>query len=112
MNRSTLRAAILVLGLITAFVHLVLLNVLMGKLDFLFTLNGLGYLAFLAVFFWNPSFISGRRRLLSYAFIAYTAATIVAWFAMGDMGDRVAWVTKLDEVLLIAALVMNLRHEM
>jgi hypothetical protein len=111
MNRSTLRAAILVLGLITAIVHLVVLNSLMGKLDPLFTLNGLGYLALLGAFFWNPSFVAGRRKLLSYGFIAYTAVTIVAWFILGDMGDRVAWFTKLDELLLIVALAMNLRHE-
>ena len=43
--------------------------------------------------------------------MAFTAVTILAWVALGDMGDQLAWVTKADEVLLIAALVMNLRHE-
>jgi Na+/melibiose symporter-like transporter len=111
MNRSTLRTAILILGLITANVHLVVLNSLMGKLDPLFTLNGLGYLALLGAFFLNPSIVAGRRRLLSYAFMAFTAVTILAWVFLGDMGDRLAWFTKADEVLLIIALAMNLRNE-
>ena len=111
MNRTTLRTAVLVLGLVTAIVHLVVLNIRMGGLDLLFTLNGLGYLAFLGTFFLNPSIVAGRRRLLSYAFMAFTAVTILAWVALGDMGDRLAWVTKADEVRLIAALAMNLRHE-
>lgn len=110
MNR-TARIAILAFGLITAFVHGVILNILIGHLDLLFTLNGLGYLTLLVLFFANPGFVQGRRRLLHYAFIAFTAATILAWFAMGDPSDRLAWVTKLDEVLLIVALIANLRGE-
>jgi hypothetical protein len=116
MNR-TARIAILAFGLITAFVHGVLLNFQMGHLDVLFTLNGLGYAVLLVLFFANPGFVQGRRRLLHYAFIAFTAATIVAFLAMGGTGlggkpfDPLGWVTKLDEALLIAALVWNLRSE-
>ena len=111
MNRSVLRIAILVLGLITAFVHLVLLNLSLGRIDILFTLNGLGYLALVGAFLVNPPSVAGRRRLLSYAFMGFAAVTIVAWVVLGDMGDRLAWVTKLDELLLIAALAMNLKNE-
>jgi hypothetical protein len=111
MNRSALRTAIFVLGLVTALIHLILLNIRMGHLDLLFTLNGLGYLGLLGAFFLNPPIVAGRRRLLSYAFIGFAAVTIGAWVALGDMGDRLAWVTKLDELLLIAALAMNLRNE-
>ncbi len=110
MNR-TARIGILAFGLITAFVHGVILNILIGHLDLLFTLNAIGYLTLLALFFADPAFLRGRRRLLHYAFIAFTAATIGAWVAMGDPADRLAWVTKLDEVLLIVSLVANLRSE-
>jgi hypothetical protein len=41
----------------------------------------------------------------------YALATIVAWFILGDMNDKLAWVTKLDEVLLIAALFLDMRAE-
>ncbi len=115
MSQKTLRAAILVMGLFTALVHLVLLNLSFvqetGSPDLLFTLNGLGYLAFLTAFFWEGvPFFSTRRRLLHYLFIAYTAVTVLAWVAMGAR-NAIGYVTKLDEVLLIAALVLDLRLE-
>ena len=115
MNQRTVRMAILVLGLFTALVHLVVLNLSFvretGAPDLLFTLNGLGYLALLAGFFWEgvPIF-STRRSLLRYLFVAYTAVTILAWVAMGAR-NAIGYVTKLDEILLIAALVVDLRLE-
>lgn len=109
MNRKTYRTAILVFGLFTALVHLVLLNVLMGGISPIFTLNGLGYLALLWVFFRRPAFLIGRRALLHYVFIGYTAATLLAWVAIGDKSDPIGWITKASEVLLIVALALNLR---
>jgi len=116
MSQKTLRAAILVMGLFTGIVHLVLLPVLGGffplsDLDYLFLLNGLGYFVLVVVFFTNPHFDRGRTPLFHYAFIAYTFATILAWFALGELSDKLAWVTKLDEVLLIVALVLDMRLE-
>ncbi len=116
MSQKTLRAAILVMGLFTGIVHLVVLTLRGGffplsDLDYLFLLNGLGYLVLLFVFFTNPTFDRGRTPLLHYIFIGYTAATILAWFALGTLTDKLAWVTKLDEVLLIVALIVDLRIE-
>ena len=82
--KGSARTGILVFGLVTALVHLVVLNVLLGGISPIFTLNGLGYLALLAAFFLNPAMLQGRRRLLHYAFIAYTAVTIVAWIPGGS----------------------------
>lgn len=114
MNRSTLRTVILVTGLITALVHLVLLNIGIlqekGQPDVLFTLNGLGYFALLAAFFFRPSFLSGRGKMLHYVFIFYTAATILAWVLVGAR-NFTGWATKLDELILIYALVVHLRAE-
>jgi uncharacterized membrane protein YeiH len=111
MSRSSLRIVITVLGLITAFVHGVLLNMSMGHLDLPFTLNSLGYLALVAAFFFNPSIVAGRRRLLSYAFIAFAAVTILAWVVIGRPYTMLGYLTKLDELLLIVALAMNLPNE-
>ena len=116
MSQKTVRGAILILGLFTAIVHLVILPMLGGflplhDLDYLFLLNGLGYIVLLVVLFTNPTFDRGRTPLLHYAFIGYTLATILAWFALGDMSDKLAWVTKLDEVLLIVALILDMRIE-
>jgi hypothetical protein len=113
VNRSTYRTVILILGLFTALVHLILLNVLLvgagAGISPIFILNGLGYLAFLWVFFRRPSFLIGRRTLLHVAFMGYTAVTILAWFVTGALSDPIGIITKLAEVLLIAALFLNLR---
>lgn len=120
MSKSTLRAVILITGLITGLVHLVLLNVSFlrgGSLDPLFTLNGLGTLAFLVLFFWDPDFVEKRRKLLSYAFMLYIFITIVAFALVGGTGfggtevDPVGYATKIDEIILIAALWMYARKE-
>ena len=110
MNKSVLRGVILVTGLITAIVHLYL-NVRMGHIDLLFTLNGLGYLGLLAAFFFNLPWISKQRVLLHYLFMLFAAVTIVAWFILGDMNDMVGILTKVDEAILIIALFLNLRAE-
>jgi hypothetical protein len=114
MSRSSLRTAIIILGLITALVHLVVLNLGYlrdtGRPDVLFTLNGLGYLGLLGLFVLNLGFLSGQRRLLYYAYMAFAAVTILAFLAKGGTGfggrpfDPIGWATKLDEVLLILAL--------
>ncbi len=110
MSRSTLRAVILITGLITALVHLILLSVLIGDISVLFVLNGLGYLVLLAAFFLNLPFLVGRRRLVHYAFIAYTLVTILAWIPIGSK-NAVGYLTKLDEVVLVLALWQHLRQE-
>lgn len=103
------RTTITVLTLITALVHLVLLNYGIyqdkGSIDVLFTLNGLGYLALLWALFNPPAFLAGQSKLVHYAFMAYTLVTILAWvFLNGDFSDLVGVGTKLVEVLLIVAL--------
>lgn len=114
MSRSTLRTAVLILGLITALVHLVALNVSFvqetGAPDLLFTLNGLGYLGLLAAFLGKVPWLSRRRDLVHYLFMGYAAVTILAWVAAGAR-NLIGYATKLDEVLLIAALWMHLKKE-
>lgn len=101
MNRNL----IIVLTLITAIVHLVVLNLGEHILP-MFVANGLGYLALLGAFVWG--FPKGQERLVLYAFIAYTAVTIAAWAAIGTR-DTLAYGTKLVEVLLIYFLWQNLK---
>lgn len=110
MNRSTLRIGILIFGLVTAVIHLYL-NVRMGQFDPAFTANGLGYLALLAAFFFNPPFLAGREKLLHYVFIGFAAVTIVAYFVINAQRftDVLGLVTKADEFLLILALWQHLR---
>lgn len=107
MSRSALRTSIAVLTIITAVIHLVILNIpfmrTQGSPDILFTLNGLGYLAFLVAMFVDFPLLGDRPRFVQYAFIVYTLVTIIAWVLIGSR-DLLAYLTKLDEVLLVAAL--------
>jgi len=109
MSVSFTRGAILVLGLATGLIHLVVLNTQMGHLDPLFTLNGLGYLTLIAVFFLNPPIVAGRRRQLSLLLMGFAGATILAWVFLGDRGP-LGTATKVIEALLILALLVDLRQ--
>ena len=110
MNRSTLRIVILITALFTALVHGVLLSIQLGEPSPLFIVNGLGYLVLLGLFWFNPSFVAERRSLLHYAFMAYTAVTILAWIP-GGTRDLTAYLTKISELILLVALWANLRAE-
>jgi hypothetical protein len=108
MSENSTRFLIIVLALFTAFVHLVLLGFAPGHTDVLFILNGLGYLALLgAVVFRFPA---GQQTLVHYVFMAYTIVTIAAFFAIAPEKDTLGYVTKLDEVLLVIFLWINLQR--
>ncbi len=109
MSDRTIRAIITVLGLYTAIVHLVVLNLGPDGILPLFLLNGLGYFALLsALLFRVPA---GQQRLVHYAFMAYAAVTIVAWAIMnGDFSDPIGVSTKSVEVLLIIFLWLDLKR--
>ena len=107
MSASSIRYMIIVLTLFTAAVHGVVLNLQMGTVDVLFTLNALGYLALLGALLagWPPS----RSRLVHYAFIGYTAFTILAWLVVnGDFSDPVGLSNKVGEALLVVFLWLHL----
>jgi hypothetical protein len=110
MSRSNLRLAIIILTLLTAAIH-VYLNFNTGTFSFqpVFTLNALGYLALLALFFkWiDVPFLRGREKLLWYAFMGYTALTLVAYFAVNGaagFANPVGLIDKVVELFLLIAL--------
>ena len=103
MSKQMLRYAILVFGLITGVIHLVILP-LMGFEWLLMPLNGLGFLVLTALVFFNPAFVSERRTLLMYAFMAYTLVTIVSYFVLNATYDTIGIIAKVDEVFLLIAL--------
>ncbi len=111
MNRSTLRWAVIVLTLITAAVHLFLgigsvRNPDYLTLGILFLLNSAGYVGLLvATLGWVPFIPPGVAH---YGLMAFALITIVIWVGMGSR-DILAYATKADEVLLIAATFLHLR---
>jgi hypothetical protein len=108
MSANANRIIIAILGLYTAIIHLVVLNLGPDGILPLFVLNGLGYFALLgALLFRIPA---GRQGLVHYAFMAYAAVTIVAWAIMnGDFSDPVGVSTKAVELLLIIFLWLDLK---
>ena len=103
------RWLILILGLATALIHLILLNISLGKIDPLFTLNGLVYLALLAAYFLPLPFAKDNPGLVRWALMAFAAITIVAWIILGRPYTTLGYITKLIELGLIAFVWMDRR---
>jgi hypothetical protein len=106
MSKNTIRAAIVVFALVTGVIHAVILN--LQGVDWLMLLNGLGYFALTWAIFTNVGFLAKRRRLIHYLFMAYTIVTIVGFFVMNDTYGPLGIIAKVDEVLLLVALWLNL----
>lgn len=108
---SPIQYGILILALATGLTHLILLNVRMmnagDSISLPFTLNGLGFLAFIVGYFFPLPIFQKQHRLMRWAFIGYSVITIVAWVVMnGDKGP-VGILTKLIELGLIVLLWMD-----
>ena len=74
--------AIIILTLITAFLHLAAAfdkQLFPGGPDPLFILNGLGYLGLLGAYFLPISFLQQRHELVRRVYMGYAILTIVAW---------------------------------
>lgn len=105
-----LQIGIILLALATALIHLVVLNIQMGQIDLLFTLNGLGFLAFLAALYLPLPVVRDNRSLVRYAFIAYTALSILAWVFVGLPSTPLGYFTKAIEAALIVLLIVEMRR--
>ena len=106
MSKQMLRYAILLFGLITGVIHTIVLP-LMGFEWLLMPLNGLGFIVLTGLVFLDPAFLSGQRKLILYLFLAYTIITIVGYFVVNSAPfDFVGIITKVDEVLLLVALLV------
>lgn len=122
MNRKNLRIVIVLLTLFTAIVHAVVLNVDLGKLDPLFTLNGIGWAVLLTLFL-SAEKIKSRMPETAYAtfsvilhlaYMGFAIATIVAFFAFNGPSYDTAtlgYFTKAAEALLVLALYIHLQQE-
>jgi len=97
-----LQVGIILLTVATALIHFYL-NVLMGKLDLLFTLNGIGYLGLLAILFVEFPILKLQPRLVKWLLIIFTATTIFLWVLFGER-SLLGYVDKLIEVLLLILL--------
>ena len=104
MSFLSSRNGIIILAAITGVVHLALG---IGTSNNLFILNGVGYFALLYATFWTPGFLKGQSALIRWAFIGYTAITILAYFGswgLEGFTQPMGMVTKVVEVLLLIGL--------
>ena len=100
---GTTQIVILILTMITAVVHLFLPGTL-------FTLNGLGYLGLIALYFVDFSFIPVPRSWVRWVLVGYTALTVVLYVIMqiqsnGEFVSPLGIFTKLVELVLIILLI-------
>jgi hypothetical protein len=96
------------LVLATAFIHFYL-NFVMGKLDILFTLNGLGYLGLGALYLLPWQVLQPYRGWIRAALIGFTLLTIILWVFLGQPYTIIGYVDKVIELLLLLLLVLERR---
>lgn len=78
MNLNGKQIGIILAALATGILHITLFP------DIVFTLNGLGYIGLLGAFLLPIPFFQQKRTMVWWAFVGYTALTIVLWVIMGD----------------------------
>lgn len=98
MDRSGLRNWVIVLGTATGLIHLSLNVPFAFGEGLIFTINGTGYLALVALFAFTR-----RPAALQWAFMGYAFVTILGWVAIGYRVP-IAYMDKAIEVALVAAL--------
>ena len=104
MNLNGKQIGIVLAALATAILHITLFP------DIVFTLNGLGYIGLLGAFLLPIPFLQQNRTLVWWAFVGYTALTIVLWVIMGDKNfvagtsSATGYYAKVAEVILIILL--------
>ena len=99
-----LQIGVIILTLITAFVHLSL-----NFPDPVFILNGLGYLTLLATLYLPISQLVPYRRSVRWLLIGYATLTVILWLAIG-LRTPTGYTTTADEVLLILLLLLETRR--
>jgi hypothetical protein len=99
-----LQIGIIILTLITAFVHLSL-----NFPDPVFILNGLGYLTLLAALYLPIAQLVPYGHNVRWLLIGYAALTVILWLAIG-LRTPTGYITTADEVVLILLLLLETRR--
>jgi hypothetical protein len=112
---SRLQWAIIALTVVTAAIHIWLGLGFLDAGGWIFVLNGVGYLALLALLYDNHPALAPHRTLVRWVLIGYTALTVIAWLFIGTgspfagpvrMGTQtmIAYLDKAVEITLIVLL--------
>jgi hypothetical protein len=95
--------AIVLLTITTAAIHIYISFQFEGRPDFIFLLNGLGYLTLLALLYLPLAPFTRYRAVTRWVLIAYSAVTVLLWVFIGAR-TPVAYLDKAVEVALIVLL--------
>ena len=99
------RTLIILLTLITAGIHFYFYSTGSGLLFTMFLLNGLGYLALLAILYLPLGLPDSIQRLVRPVFIGYTVLTIALYIIISWRSNYwsvpLAPIAKIDEAILI-----------
>jgi hypothetical protein len=104
MKLTGKQIGIIFAALATAILHITLFP------DIMFTLNGLGYLGLLGAYLLPVSLFQRNHNMVWWAFVGYTALTIVLWVIMGDKNfvagtsSATGYYAKAAELILIVLL--------
>lgn len=101
-----LQIGIILLTLATAVIHGIVLNVLLQEISIPFTLNAIGYVVLLALYFLPIPLARNNRNLVRWALMGFTAVTIILWVAIGEK-SFVGYLDKAIEVVLLVLLWMD-----
>ena len=107
-----LQWAIVALTIATAVIHLWLAFQFPGQPDRVFILNGIGYLALLALLMLPVPALQRYHGWIAWILIAYTAITVVGWVFLGvgsplsgvaiDFGSPLTWLAYVDKLIELA----------
>lgn len=105
VNLGSRQYIIIALAVVTALLHLLLGIGSEGFFQVAFVLNGLGYLALLAAFYFLPQF-AGQRGMVRWAFLGFTAVTFILYFVFNwpDIWRPMGLLDKVVELVLIILL--------
>jgi hypothetical protein len=103
MNKGSLPLGIMALTIATAMIHLVLSFQFPNGPDLIFMLNGLGYLALLALLLLPLPMVEPFRGVVRWALLGYTALTVLLWLFVGARSP-IAYLDKLIEIGLLILL--------
>lgn len=104
-----LQYIIILLTVVTALIHLFLgIGFIPDTLGYIFVLNAVGYLVLLAALYFIPQ-LAGRRGLIRWLLIAFTAVTFILYFVFNwpDVWGVMGIIDKAVELLLIILLILD-----
>ena len=99
-NPRLMQYGVILCAIITATIHIYLSFQFINAPDWVFLLNGLGYLALVVVLYLPVTALSAYRTPLRWLLIAYSALTIVLWILLGAR-TTIGYLDKLIEIALI-----------